>query len=506
MTKKGIIVGTLEGHITRLQGVRALFDRRLTAKEAVRTFLTSCQRKQPARLVRLNHATHTAFFAPSGAGKNVSIVEPFLLSNDESAVVIDLKGENCRLTAAHRANVFGHTIVAIDPFKQVTDSPASFNVLDGIDPESEDSFEQVAAVTEALVPKDPNDKEPHWIERAQVLTKGVIHAVIHFCPPDRRSLQDVAEIMSSKELLARAIQGLKSSTGHDGLLARMGHEMGVSSEKELDGILSTANRSLAFLSAPAVVASTKGPSGFDPNELGGTRPVTVYLVLPMHLLRSQGPLMRLWLTGLLRGVVARGAGRSRPVNFVCDEIAQLGPLEVLSDMLTIGRGYSIKLMTIWQSMAQLKKVFPAGQEGVLLSNTTQVFFGIQDNETARYVSERMGEGTIVVSSGGTNSSRTAQRGKDGDITSSRSAGSNDNWSQMARRLAKPEELMAADPRRAFTLAPGCYPIATWLVRYYEREFKTRRGIGPVRALIDTTCLALAVALVAVGVTARMFFP
>ena len=39
----------------------------------------------------------------------------------------------------------------------------------------------------------------------------------------------------------------------------------------------------------------------------------------------------------------------------------------------------------------------------------------------------------------------------------------------ARRLLKPEELMALHPRTAITFAPGVPPIRTWLLRYYEEK-------------------------------------
>ena len=79
---------------------------------------------------------HTAVFAPTGVGKGVSCVIPFLLTSSESAVVVDFKGENFQLTAEHRRKAFGHQIVVLDPFKLVTQTPDTFNPLDFIDKDS----------------------------------------------------------------------------------------------------------------------------------------------------------------------------------------------------------------------------------------------------------------------------------------------------------------------------------------------------------------------------------
>jgi type IV secretion system protein VirD4 len=103
----GLILGHIDGKASKLRGIMALFDSSIPDKAACQRFLMAFQRKQPKRLVRLKTAVHTAIFAPSGAGKNVSIVEPLLLTTDESCIVTDIKGENAELTAAHREAVFG---------------------------------------------------------------------------------------------------------------------------------------------------------------------------------------------------------------------------------------------------------------------------------------------------------------------------------------------------------------------------------------------------------------
>ena len=118
----GLIVGHIEGKFSKIDGVRALFNSAIDARQACQRFLMAFQRKQPKSLVRLTTAVHTAVFAPSGAGKNVSIVEPFLLTSPESCIITDVKGENAEITALHRATVFGQKIMILDPWLEVTKS------------------------------------------------------------------------------------------------------------------------------------------------------------------------------------------------------------------------------------------------------------------------------------------------------------------------------------------------------------------------------------------------
>ena len=92
----------------------------MPAAAACNSFLDALRRKKgQGELLRLPQAVHTAVFAPTGVGKGVSCILPFLLTCDESCVVIDFKGENALLTAQHRRRM-GHDVVILDPYKVVT--------------------------------------------------------------------------------------------------------------------------------------------------------------------------------------------------------------------------------------------------------------------------------------------------------------------------------------------------------------------------------------------------
>ena len=104
-----------------------------------------------------------------------------------------------------------------------------------------------------------------------------------------------------------------------------------------------------------------------------------------------------------------------------------------------------------------------------------MFFGINDLPTAEYVSNRLGEETIVVRSGGTE--HREHRGKcssKGDGSYSSSTNENDNWAQQGRKLLKPEEILALSDRIVITFTPGVPPIWTTRIRYFEERNLARR--------------------------------
>ncbi len=100
--------------------------------------------------------------------------------------------------------------------------------------------------------------------------------------------------------------------------------------------------------------------------------------------------------------------------------------DVIDDALDKYRGYGVRLQLYYQSIGQLKKCFPEGQDQTLLSNVSQMFFAVNDKDTAQYVSDRLGEETIIVTSGGTSTSHSWQ-GSSGPPTEGRTFQRTDNW-------------------------------------------------------------------------------
>lgn len=190
------------------------------------------------------------------------------------------------------------------------------------------------------------------------------------------------------------------------------------------------------------------------------------------------------------------------VNFILDEAASLGHMDCIDDAIDKYRGYGIRLQLYFQSPAQLKKCFPDGQDQTVLANATQVFFAVND-ESADYVSRRLGEETIVVESGGTGTSYSQQSSHSGQSSTSRSTSTNRNWSQMGRRLLKPEELYTLGERTAITFVPGLPPIMTTLERYYECKTGPERWRG-MKTLLATLFLFVAATIFA-AISCAMFW-
>jgi type IV secretion system protein VirD4 len=501
----GIPLGLIHHKVGYLEGIKALFDFRLPHGVACRRFLRSRQRRQPPAMVWLKDAVMTACFAPTGAGKGVSLVIPWLLHNDESALVIDPKGENYEITADYRREQMGHQIVRLDPFGLMGPGGDGYNVLDFIDPRSDLALDDLRALAEAIVIKTKgSDKDPFWNSMSEIFITAMTAAVLTFLE-GRRDLQAVRTLLGDAELRNQAIQMMCASDIWGGLLARCGNSVKSVQDKMLDSILACVSTHMGFLdTVPVARATTK--STWDPRSLL-TGKTTVYLILPPEYQRSQAGLQRLIVGSLLRTVIKGGLSK-RQVHFLLDEAASLGHMECIDDVLAIGRGYGIRCHFFYQSMAQLQTTFPEGQDQTFLANVSQIFFGVQDQATAEYVSNRLGEFTQVVHSGGRSyggSSSTSSSGQGNSSSQGSNWNTNSNWQQAARKLLQPSEVIGLDRDIAITLHPGVPPIMSRLCPYFNGPPPTGK-MHPLRMAAKTISWLLCALIFALFVTAFFLSP
>lgn len=256
-----------------------------------------------APIVRLPQACHTLLCAPTGAGKGVSVLVPHLLTCNESMVCVDFKGELAKLTARRREKM-GHRVALLDPWRQVTQKPATFNPLDGIHRESALAIDDCNDLANALVVRSGHEAEPHWNASAEAFIAAICGAVVAYGRDGSRSLQTVRAILSNPGLLAETTKGMLEAKDWSGLLAQMGGQLLHFAEKEKSSVLSTTLRHLRFLGTLAVAESTES-TNFDVRQLRGGK-LTIYLIVPAEHMAAQAGLLRMWIASMIRACVREG--------------------------------------------------------------------------------------------------------------------------------------------------------------------------------------------------------
>ncbi|MHC5542966.1 type IV secretory system conjugative DNA transfer family protein, partial [Singulisphaera rosea] len=432
-------------------------------------------------LIRLGQFVHLVTFAPTGAGKSVSVLVPNLLSYVFSCVVVDPKGELYSITAGHRQRKFGHRIVLFDPFGITGREGLSFNPLAFLDSASPDFLDQCRDVANMLIVRTGKEHEPHWNDMAEVVLTCIIAFVCSSPNPDERNLQWVRDIIANPDNFAKAI-GHMTKIPH---LARLGHQLRWLKDEEQASVMSTLQRQTAWLDS-AAIRNHSTTNDFDPLDLRRER-ATVYLCLPPDRLVTLAPLMRLWIGSILRRVTRGGADERNPLLLLIDEAGHLGHIQALEDAVTLMRGYGIRLWFFFQSMGQLSKAF-GERAGVFLDNIdTQQYFGINAIDSADVISRRIGDATITTQSRQRSTSYSEPTGfaGNGPQSGQRSTSSSVTTSEMARRLYKPEEVLRLPADMALLFHKNMPVIPARLIRYYaDPEFRdggtgrsNRLGLG-----------------------------
>ncbi|MBL8891577.1 MAG: type IV secretory system conjugative DNA transfer family protein [Planctomycetaceae bacterium] len=491
----GLPLGLMTGRQSLEDSVHRVMTGKCDSKTACNSFFASFGQRLSLP-ISIRHSVSALIFAPTGAGKGVSLILPFLHLCRDSVVVLDYKGENARLSGNFRARL-GQKIVYLDPYNIVASKSDCLNPLDFINKDSPTVIDACQSLAKALVVRGPEEREPHWNDMAELILTAVIAFAVLYGEPEDRNLQVVVEIVSDADKLDMACEAMQKSTLFDGMLARLGHQVKHVQGKERASVLTTVVRHLRFLNTPAI-SNISVRSTFDPRELKNGK-LTAYLIIPPQHMRAMAGLLRMWIATIFGEIVALGLDESRLVHFVLDEAASLGRMEAIEDAVVMYRGFGCRFQFYFQSVGQLKTVFPNGQDQTLLSNASQVFFAANDTATADLISQRLGEATIFVDSGGTSTSTNRQRQNTGSDQTSYSVSQNSNWQQHARRLLKPEEVLTLDPRIAITFIPGVRPIMTRLIRYYEEPWlKSQPRIrSPVRenlGMLLKCCFVLALAV------------
>jgi len=408
----------------------------------------------------LRHAgpEHILAFAPTRSGKGVGLVIPTLLAWEESAVIFDIKGENCDRTAGYRTAA-GHVCFRFAP---VEEHGARFNPLAEVRIGTLREVSDAQNIAEMLCRTGKESaQDEHWIKSATSLVTGLI---LHLCYVARRKNRfatltelsnsltphmsdltmpiDLEEMDSQQMNVAREYFSQAMRTPHvdstnywnlrDGqkslvhpvVLEKM-QEMLNREDKEFSGVLSTAKTALILYSDPLVQRSIE-ESDFTINDLKHFKyPVSLYLVVPPSDIERLKPLLRLIFTmtvnrlteeleevrnAKLQQALKPGENfTARPDHRVLlpiDEFPTLGKMPIFQTAFAYIAGYGIKAYLITQDIEQLKDTY-GNHESIISNCHIRIAFAPNKTETAEALSKMAGIATILRAAVSYSGSRTS---------------------------------------------------------------------------------------------------
>ena len=422
------------------------------------------------KLLRYHGPAHLLTLAPTRAGKGVGTVIPNLLLAERPMLVIDPKGENIAATGTARAR-FG-PVHALDPFGIGGYPSASLNPMDRLHPDSLDLGEDAATLADALVMDPPGQvNEAHWNEEAKALLGGLILFAALQEEPHRRTLGTVREYLTLPPEQFTALLKLMQDSPHaHGLVARAANRFLGKADREAASVLSNAQRHTHFLDSPRMVKALER-STFRFSDLRREL-CSVFLILPPNRMDAYARWLRLMVAESLHDIARQAEtaqGRSQsaveghtaalpPCLFLLDEFAALGRLEAVERAMGLMAGYGVQLWPILQDMSQLKSLYGERAHTFVANAGVLQVFGVNDSETANWLSRSMGKETITYETKSYKPQEPTQTNLSEHVT--------------GRELMTPDEIMRLASHLQLLRAQGKPPIIAEKLRYYaDPEFR-----------------------------------
>lgn len=349
----------------------------------------------------LNTDAPKVTIAGAGSGKaRDRLVETLCTPSQEAFAVLDPRGELFS-TSVYRLAEQGIRAYPWCPMRTLGIIGQPCNPLDLLDINDLNFHADTQAIMSGLIPVSGGANAEYFELRAQEWCGSIIKSQVERY--GRVSFPRLFHVLNLIETdpnkWADEIETMTRSRFDD--VRRIGNEMIIKQQdvpKEFSGILGSIFAKLAWLNDPVLRASLE--DGFSLSILSEDGLVSrVHFIVPAEFLSIWAPLIRVMFTTIMLYKSRRP--QARRVNLIVDEAGQLGRFESLLTAYTFGRGAGVSAWAFFQDAGQISRNF--GREALqsfLGSSALRQFFGVRDYETAKLISEMIGEATFAYEDAG----------------------------------------------------------------------------------------------------------
>lgn len=243
-------------------------------------------------------------------------------------------------------------------------------------------------------------------------------------------------------------------------------------DKEFGSILSTLNTALILYRNPIIVDNIRDSDFVMKDLMDCKKPISLYLVFGPGEMDVVRPLLRVVVDMLWRLNVeemkfsdGKAVEHKHRLLLLLDEFPALGKMDGFAISEGFIAGYGMKACIITQDLNQINNIY--GKDNYVVSNCqVQVYHTPSDNNSAKYLSDKLGNQTIESTSSSRNSNILPMP-------------TSYNDSLMSRPLMYPNEVSTMDQAKLLVFCKGLAPIYCNKIRYFEDPvFLPRTKIKP----------------------------
>lgn len=430
-------------------------------------------------LLRLPGYEFVLLAAPTRTGKGVGFCIPNLLQFQDSAVVLDIKGENYNLTSEFRRRYMDNEIIYFNPFSENT---KRWNPLSYVS--SNPSFRANDLMAIATIIYPVNEKDPFWSDAAKNLFVGLGLLVLE-TPELPKTIGEILRQGSGKgnaiETYLQHVLAVRAASQNplsNACRDALGRFLG-SGETALKGIVATFTASLTPF-ANDVIDKATSADDFDLRDVRKKK-MTIYLHIPAGEILQAAFIINLFFSQLINENVKELPEQNPDLKYQCllllDEFTAMGKVAIIAKGVGYMAGYNMRLAIIIQDKTQLESAYGKEDAHNIVSNMGAViYFTPSQIQEAEEYSKMIGNDTVI--------SDSMQRAKGTMFGIKGSSGDSKTASYQSRAVMLPQELLQMPKDQELIIRSGIPVIKAQKIRYFEdKYFKERFAAVPMQDVV-----------------------
>ncbi|WP_157770023.1 type IV secretory system conjugative DNA transfer family protein [Ruegeria profundi] len=341
-------------------------------------------------------AVHTLVCAPARTGKTICAVLAMLWHDIGcSRIVADLKGELAVMCAVLIAKLHGHRVIILNPAHKFGLPNASINPLvvirEAISKKPQDVMADSRSLAYCLNPKEPNVSDQFWPNGTRKLLVFVIVGVCALREEFEANLPHAYEVLVDDDEFEKLIRDALESDILAGDLARRARNILSTrgeNPKHFESFREAAVQALVSFEPSGHLAPSMVACDFRFSDLKKEK-ITLFMIADYTRQEAYAE----WLAVLIWAALIELVREDNdvPVRFILDEFTNYR-LPGLPNALTALAGYGVLVSMIVQDLEEVARVYGREALNTILSQTdVKQIFGIASLQTARMVSEMLGE-------------------------------------------------------------------------------------------------------------------